>query len=506
MKPLSPTDSMFFWLETRNQPMHVAGLNIYTPPPGSGPDYLAKLVANWKRHPSAMAPFNLRPVLRMGLWYWEEDQDFELDYHVRHVALPHPGRIRELLAMVSRVHGNLLDRNRPLWEAYIIEGLPDGRFATYIKIHHALVDGVTGARMMADGHSRTAKEQKPPLWQQDYQRHPTARPKAPALSLLEQITSAAQSGREILPGVASGLWDILRTSQGNDSATLPFEAPTTPFNVEISGSRRFASQSYSLARLKRIGHAAGATVNDVTLAICAGALREYLQSQNKLPKKPLVAMVPVSLHGETTEGGNQVTLLLAKLGTHLADPLQRLAFIVQSTSEAKKRLSPMPRLQKMAHGLTTLLPLGPGMVTGLAQKRPLFNVVISNVPGPQETLYLNGARLDEVYPVSIATHYLALNITITGYGDKLGFGFIACRRSVPALQRMLDFTHNAITELEAALQLGHHHPEAPTPPVASKRATKPATKKTVAKKASTSSPAPRKSAAKATGVKQTAKV
>lgn len=146
------------------------------------------------------------------------------------------------------------------------------------------------------------------------------------------------------------------------------------------------------------------------------------------------------------------------------------------------------------------------MVTGLAQKRPLFNVVISNVPGPQETLYLNGARLDEVYPVSIATHYLALNITITGYGDKLGFGFIACRRSVPALQRMLDFTHNAITELEAALQLGHHHPEAPTPPVASKRATKPAAKKTAAKKASTSSPAPRKSAAKATGVKRTAKV
>ena len=127
MRALSPTDSGFLWLETRNQPMHVAGLNIYTPPAGAGPEFVQDMLKKWGTHLQALAPFNLRPVLRMGLWYWEEDKEFELDYHLRHVALPQPGRIRELLAMVSRVHGNLMDRNRPLWECYVIEGLPGGR-------------------------------------------------------------------------------------------------------------------------------------------------------------------------------------------------------------------------------------------------------------------------------------------------------------------------------------------------------------------------------------------
>lgn len=453
MQALSPTDSAFLWMETRNQPMHVAGLNIYTPPAGAGVDFVAQLLEQWGRQVSAQPPFNLRPVLRMGLWHWEEDKEFELNYHLRHLALPYPGRIRELLIMVSRLHGNLLDRNRPLWEAYVIEGLPEGRFATYIKIHHALVDGVTGARMMASGLSRSATEQKPPLWTQTYKAHPAGNKPVAAAGLLQQISDAAKAGRDILPGIGAGLWDMLRVGAGaaQGDAALPFQAPASPFNVEISGSRRFAAQSYALSRLRRIGAAAGATINDVTLAICAGALRRYLQAQKKLPAKPLIAMVPVSLHGETDAGGNQVTLLLANLATHLDDPVQRLQAIVRSTSEAKQRLSTMPRLQKMAHGMTTIAPLGPGMVTGSARRRPVFNVVISNVPGPKETLYLNTARLDEVYPVSIATHYLALNITISGYGDKLGFGYTACRRSVPALQRMLDYTDESIAELEAAL-------------------------------------------------------
>lgn len=460
MQALSPTDSAFLWMETRNQPMHVAGLNIYTPPPGSGPDYVSKLLHQWGKFPKAIAPFNLRPVLRMGLWYWEEDEEFELDYHLRHLALPQPGRIRELLAMVSRLHGNLLDRNRPLWETYVIEGLPGGRFATYSKIHHALADGITGARMAANAMCLGETEHKPPTWALPFAQHPASQNKHAPTGLLRQLGNVARAGKDILPGIRSGLWDIMRASYAEGAAALPFQAPPTPFNVEISGSRRFAAQSYSLSRIKNIGKATGATVNDVTLAICAGALREYLKAQNKLPKKPLVAMVPVSLHGETNAGGNQVSLLLASLATHIADPLKRLERIVKSTSEAKGRLTKMPRLQKMAHGITSISPFGAGMVTGTAEKHPLFNLVISNVPGPRESLYLNGAKLDEGYPVSIPTHYLALNITISGYGDRLGFGYIACRRSVPALQRMLDYTHNAIMELETALAIGTHAPKA----------------------------------------------
>ncbi len=452
MTALSPTDSAFLWMETRNQPMHVAGLNIYTPPKGAGAQYISDLLAEWGKHLQALAPFNLRPVLRMGLWHWEEDKEFELDYHLRHLALPQPGRIRELLSMVSRLHGNLMDRNRPLWEVYVIEGLPGGRFATYSKIHHALIDGVSGAKLMADGLSRTAREQKPPLWAQVQPKASGGKRVSQSIGLVQQFTNAARAGLEILPGIGSGLWDVLRTPSADSASALPFQAPPTPFNVEISGSRRFASQSYSLARFKRIGEATGATVNDVTLAICAGALRKYLEVHKALPRKPLVAMVPVSLHGETDAGGNQVSLLLANLATHISDPLERLQHIVQSTTEAKARLKAMPRLQKMAHGIASLSPMGPAMVTGSAKKHPLFNVVISNVPGPKDTLYLNGARLDEVYPVSIPTHYLALNITISGYGDNLGFGYIACRRSVPALQRMLDYTDESIAELEQALK------------------------------------------------------
>ena len=460
MHALSPTDSAFLWMETRSQPMHVAGLNIFTPPHGSGPEFVHQLLAQWSQHVKAVAPFNLRPVLRMGLWHWEEDKEFELDYHLRHLALPQPGRIRELLAMVSRLHANLLDRNRPLWEIHVIEGLPGGRFAVYNKMHHALIDGVTGARMAANSMSDNPSELKAPLWALPFKHHPTAQRKTAAPGLLEQLASLAKAGKEILPGVGSGLWDIVRSAYAEGATALPFQAPPTPFNVEISGSRRFASQSYSLSRFKRIGEATGATVNDVTLAICAGALREYLLVQNKLPKKPLIAMVPVSLHGETSAGGNQVSLLLASLATDVADPLKRLQRIVESTTEAKNRLTKMPRLQKMAHGITSIAPLGAGIVTGTAEKHPLFNLVISNVPGARETLYLNGARLDEVYPVSIPTHYLALNITISGYADNLGFGYTACRRSVPALQRMLDYTHNAIEELEAALGLEEPKPKA----------------------------------------------
>lgn len=451
MHALSPTDSAFMWLETRSQPMHVAGLNIYTPPKGSSHDYVSALLADWGKHLSAQAPFNQRPVMKMGLWYWDEDKDFELDYHLRHLALPQPGRIRELLAMVSRLHGNLMDRNRPLWECYVIEGLPGGRFAIYTKIHHALIDGVTGARMMVESLSPTPQGYKPPLWACEFDKHPTSRRNTRPRSLLQQITDLAKAGREILPGIGGGLWDMVHAQLEETAQAMPFQAPPTPFNVEIAGARRFASQSYSLARFKRIGAASGATVNDVTLAVCAGALRKYLELQKALPRKPLVAMVPVSLHGETDEGGNQVSLLLAHLGTHIKDPLKRLQSIVKSTAEAKKRLSSMPRLQKLAHGATSISGMGPAMVTGAARKHPLFNVVISNVPGPRDTLYLDGSRLDEVYPLSIPTHYLALNITISGYGDNLGFGYIACRRSVPSLQRMLDFTDQSIEELEAAV-------------------------------------------------------
>ena len=459
MKVLSPTDSAFLWMETRNQPMHVAGLNIYSPPPGAGPHFVSQLLAGWGRHLSALPPFNQRPVLRRGLWYWEDDTEFELDYHLRHLALPHPGRIRELLAMISRLHGNLLDRNRPLWEAYVIEGLPQGRFATYTKIHHALVDGVTGARIMAESLARTADEDKPPVWAQVYSRHPTVRREAPAKGLIEQLASAARAGRDILPGVAGGLWDIVRAADPDSASALPFHAPPTPFNVEISGSRRFAAQSYSLARLKRIGEAAGATVNDVSLAICAGALRKYLEVQKALPRKPLIAMVPVSLRRDEASSamGNQVSAILVDLATDEADPVRRLQRIHACAGQSKAyhhvldMAGLLGALQFVPFGLASL---GARLYTGsrMTEKiNPIFNCIITNVPGAQTPLYLHGARMIANLGLTPIYDGVGLAITIFSYAGALTISANTCRTLMPDVALFLRDVEAAVEELASAL-------------------------------------------------------
>jgi diacylglycerol O-acyltransferase / wax synthase len=458
MKPMNPQDAAFFLIEQRRQPMHVAALQIFRPPAGAGEDFVQRLYQSWRKHPQAQRPLSLRPVHPLGRWGWEVDQEFDVDYHLRHLALPRPGRIRELLVLVSQLHATLLDRNRPPWEAYLIEGLADGRFALYIKIHHGLVDGVTGVRMVSEALATSPKKLCPPFWDPPG-RKPIQAARAPgaavaratAKPLLQPLFDALQAGSEALPGLRSGLLDLLRAGTDKGAIALPFQAPPTPFNVAISGSRRFVAQSYSLERMKRIGAAADATVNDVTLALGASALRSYLLAHDALPKKPLIAMVPVSLHGQSTEGGNQVGLILASLATDVVDPWERLRKIVESTRAAKQRQTSMARLEKMAHAAMTMAPMLPGMLTGGAGKRPAFNLVISNVPGPKEALYLNGARLDEAYPVSIPADYMALNITVSGNGDKLGFGFTACRRTVPGLQRMPDYIEAAFAELEAVL-------------------------------------------------------
>jgi len=451
MKPLSPMDAMFLWMEHRRQPMHVAGLQLYTPPPGAGPDFIHELVEKFRKHTEAKPPFNLRPVFKLGHWFWEEDDDFELDWHLRHSALPRPGRIRELLALVSRLHGTLMDRSRPLWEMNIIEGLADGRVAVYVKLHHAMFDGVAATKMLQSTLSEDPHEDKPPPWAQTPRRREAKAVTAPAAArkLLQPLFDAVKIGKDIAPGIRSGLWEIVRSSQTNPTDAKPFQAPSTMFNVKISGSRRFAAQSYSLERLKKLSKRHGATINDVSLAICAGALRKYLQAHDALPDKPLIAMVPVSIRAEGQEGGNQVGMILANLATHVEDPVERLQLIMQSTTQAKQRISKMSRLQQMAHTAAMATPLGPSMLTGQAGKHPIFNVVISNVPGPKHPLYMNGFHLDETYPISIPIDYAALNITLNGLCDQLGFGYTACRKSVPGLQRMLDYTEESLEELEA---------------------------------------------------------
>lgn len=452
MKALSPMDALFLIAELRRQPMHVAGLQLYSVPQDAPRDFIGMMVDRMREFQQPEPPYDQRLVFR-GNWFWQADDQFDLDYHLRHLSLPQPGRIRELLAMVSRLHSSLMDRSRPLWETNVIEGLHDGRFAVFSKVHHALFDGVAATREARKALSEDPGERDmPPPW---------ARPRAPRErddavladpdSPISALVKSLGVNYRILPGAVSGLKDLLRKSRHDPTDATPYQAPPTMFNVRISSSRRFAAQSFSLARIRKVGKASDATVNDVALAMCAGALREYLVVHDALPEQPLIAMVPVSVRAEDgPEGGNQVAVILANLATQIEDPAKRLETIVASTKRAKERMAQMSRLERMAYSAAALSPMVATSLLGLDRVRPAFNLVISNVPGPRQPLYWNGARLDESYPVSIPIDGQALNITLTSYCDQVAFGYTACRKSVPSMQRLLDFTENALVELERA--------------------------------------------------------
>ncbi len=360
--------------------------------------------------------------------------------------MPKPGAIRDLLALISILHGGLLDRSRPLWEFYFIEGITGGRFAVYSKFHHALMDGVSAVQVIRRSLQRTAEagEFQVP-WQLDTAEE-TGHPPAGAWSLL----CAGMRQGAALPGAG---WELYRSWQdaGDPDFTTITQAPRTLLNRRISGSRRFAAQSYSLSRIKRLARHYQATINDLVLALCAGALRRYLIELDALPDAPLVAMVPVSLHSSDTEHiGNQVALILTSLATDIADPVARLAAIQRSVNYWKRRYQQMSNERLMALAAALSAPAGINLLTGIAPKRQSFNVIISNIPGPRETLYLDAAELTGMYPVSLVLDGQALNISLVSYRDSLEFGLLACRRLLPSMQHLLGYLADALDELEPA--------------------------------------------------------
>lgn len=452
MKALSPVDQMFLLLEKRQQPMHVAGLQLFSYPEDAGPKYVSELAESMRDYCCPEAPFNQRLHYRLGRPYWATDKQFDIDHHFRHEALPKPGRIRELLSLVSSEHSNLLDRARPLWEAHLIEGIKGRQFALYTKMHHSVMDGISAMRMGMRALSTDPTERDlPPVWAHASRKHQQPSPStADAVSGLAHLAAGAGKQIATLPGLMREIYKVSQKARRDDNYVSIFQAPESLLNQRITGSRRFAAQSYSLSRIKRIGKAFNCTVNDVVLTICGSALREYLISQNALPDAPLIAMVPVSLREDDSIGGNNIATILANLGTHIADPANRLAVIKASVQDAKARYQNMSKSEILNYTALTLAPTGLNLLTGLAPKWQAFNVVISNVPGPREPLYWNGARLTGMYPVSIVLDRIALNITLTSYCDQLEFGLIGCRRTLPSMQRMLDYLEQGLRELEIA--------------------------------------------------------
>jgi WS/DGAT/MGAT family acyltransferase len=463
-KRLTPSDAMFLYGESRETMMHVAGLLLFSPPPDADPDHLRHLMDEVRAGAAVQQPFNLKlrhpDMLRNPLQSWVEvdPADVDLEYHVRRTALPSPGDERELGIIVSRLHGNPIDLHRPPWELHLIEGLEGGRFGIYVKVHHALIDGFSAMRILVNALSLDASDRTRPLF---FSVPPPTRPPrdeaAPApedegrgLHFPELLGAVrAQYGATKTVGKA-----LLRVARSGHELVTPRQAPKCVLNARISRSRRFATQKLPLGRIKAIAKAAGGTLNDVILALSSASLRRYLIEREALPDEPLIAMLPVSVRSRDDHGGgNAVGAILASLATDLEDPGERLATIIASTTKAKQQLQGMSRGEILSYSALLVAPSMLQMVPGIAGRvRPTFNVVISNVPGPDQPLYFRGARLEASYPLSIPVHGQALNITANSYAGSLCFGFTGCRDTVPKLQRLAVYCGEALGELEHALE------------------------------------------------------
>ena len=504
MKHLSGLDSAFLYLETPETPMHVGGLNLYELPAGYSGDYFEDVKAHVasRLHLApvftrklALVPFELASPV------WIEDDDIDLDYHVRRIILPRPGTLAQLETYVGRLHSSLMDRSRPLWEFYVIEGLKDGRVGFYSKLHHAAIDGQAGVAL-----ANAILDVSPvPRVVKAAARRSTGKYQLGVAELLgatlsNQVTQLGKLVR-LLPAAAkaAGVAAIRTLAErkqaskagtGRRSRNWQF-GPRTPLNTGITNQRSYATVSLPFAAVREVGRAFDASVNDVVLALCSGALRRYLADLGQVPGKPLIAAVPVSLRveGDTTSN-TQASMTLVNLHTNIADPLARLEAILASTTAMKAQIAQTKNI------LPTDFPTfgAPWLLSGLAalygrtkladKMPPIANVVISNVPGPQFPLYLAGAKMTTYFPVSIVIHGMALNITVQSYNGSLDFGFTACRRALPDVRDMAARSAESFAELVRLAKAAQA--TATAAPVAAKKlvpAKKPVpTKKPAAKK------------------------
>jgi diacylglycerol O-acyltransferase len=452
--PMPPTSSLFLLAESREHPMHVGSLQLFAPPDGADALDVRRMFDEAIEQDEVAPLFQKRPrrsITSLGQWGWETDRMFDLEHHVRRNALPQPGRVLELLSLCSRLHSSLLDRHRPLWEMHLVEGLDDGRYGVYFKVHHSLVDGVSALRMLSRMLSPNADERGMPApWAP--RDPPPKRNRSPRPSSDKNALDLLAETAGLVPALARTVNRAVREQSG----PLSLAAPKSMLNVPITGARRFAAQSWPMERIRRVGKVSETTVNDVVLAMCSGALRNYLFSMDALPDAPMIAMVPVSLHGEDSSssdgGGNAVGTVMCNLGTDRDDPAARLQTVHDSMEQGKDALRSMTPMQILAMSAVALSPLALWPLLRLTGSvRPPFNLVISNVPGPRQPLYWNGARLDGLYPLSIPLDGQALNITCTSYSDEIAFGLTGCRRTVPHLQRLLGYLDDELAALEEAV-------------------------------------------------------
>jgi len=448
---LSPIDYLFLSMETVESPAHVASLAIYQIPDGYEGHFVRELRKRLVDDMEASPPFNLR-VKSQGLipgWSeWEEDSNLDLHFHVRHSALPQPGSMADLMELVSRLHARLLDRSRPLWECYLIEGLEGNRFATYLKIHHSMIDGVGGMKILENGTTlEPDPDQALAMWNPKLEKAP--REEWPGLQrLLLSIPGSVLKQALALPQAA---YAIFAPSIGlkKTDAGKPFRGGKSIFNKQISASRCFGVGTLSLDEVKKTGETLGATVNDIFLSACAGALFKYLEARGKPAEADFSAGVPVALSRKG--GNNAIAYIIVALHPTINDPLKRVAAISKSAKGAKHDQSDLSRsvintMTLMAQGTQAAL----GQV-GLAELvPPATSLVISNVPGLRQPRYLMGARMTALYPVSVLIHAQGLNITVLSYAGELQYGLLSTPEITPDVQDLADLVEEEFRLIQRA--------------------------------------------------------
>jgi diacylglycerol O-acyltransferase / wax synthase len=453
LKRLSPLEAAWLLLESRDTPMHVGGLFEFTNPPDAEPGFLADTLEAMRAERTVRPPWNLKlvpgPVVGHKLPLMREDRAIDLDYHVRHSALPHPGGQRELGILVSRLHSHQLDMHRPLWEMHLIEGLEGNRFAIYIKMHHALIDGVSGIRMILRTLSTDPDERgMGAFWTVGAGERRRREPQQGG-GPLDAVLGAAIGGAGAAVSLGRAGIELGRASLDDGGLSAPYTAPGSSLGGHLAGQRRFATQQYELESIRALAKAADCTLNDMVLYLSSTALRRYLAEHGRIPERSLTAGIPVNLRDPDDEStGTAIGMLVAELGTNIADPRERIAAIKASTAEAKRHQRELPPAARTPYTLLLNGPYIAGLMAGLGGNAPIpFNVGISNVPGPGEELYFNGARLDALFPLSLLLHGNALNITCLSYAGTLNFGFTGARDTLPHLQRLAVYMGDSVEEI-----------------------------------------------------------
>ncbi|WP_188109625.1 wax ester/triacylglycerol synthase family O-acyltransferase [Pseudohalioglobus sediminis] len=450
---IKPLDAVWLMMETSDTPMHMGVLSVFQKPRNCGAKYFVQL-AEQMRSVQPVAPWNYR--LAKGIGYRTVvDEDFDIDYHFRRSALPEPGGERELGQMISRLHSSALDLGRPLWEVHLIEGLERDRFALYIKMHHALVEGVNGVPALLATLSHSARSRSvEPLWAQppvNRDQHEDIAENLQWPGLAESIDSAAAMGRAAL-GLLSG---ALRPSERN-SFLLPRGTPRSTLNRRINAQRRFATQQFDQQRIEAVADATDSTVNEILTYLCGSSLRRFFKEYNALPDESLVGMIPVSLQERGQHlAGNAIAGLRMPLGTHIADPLKRLQCVKKTMKEVRRDRASLPEESVTSYVLLRAAPIYASQIEKLGQfVPPLYNLAVSNTAGAEKTCYYNGARLEAVYPLNPLLQFSALSIDCVSYAGTLNVGFTGARDTLPHLQRMAVYLGKALADLEELVAKG----------------------------------------------------